>query len=258
MTLRLSTGTRNALASGIGFGALFNKGSINIYTGTQPTNADAAATGTLLGVVTLGGGALTQEVQAAGSLTLSGGGGSVDTVTVNGFNIIPNTPVPYNGSVNQTALDLAAAINRAGYYLASATGSSGVVTLKALPGTGAVHNTYAVSATSTTLSVGTFVAMSGGVNPVNGLLFTDAANGAVTKMGSWSFTGLSVSTQTAGWFRLQGSTVDAGGLATAAPWPARVDGSVGTSGADLLLSNISIALGQVTTVDTFSLTVPAQ
>lgn len=55
MTVRLSTGLRTALAGDTGFGATFDKGVIYIYSGPQPLTADAAVTGTLLGIVTTGG-----------------------------------------------------------------------------------------------------------------------------------------------------------------------------------------------------------
>ena len=73
MTIRLSTGLRNALAQGLGFAGAFNRCSINIYSGTQPVSADAAVTGTLLGTVTASSGALTQETRASGTVTLTGG-----------------------------------------------------------------------------------------------------------------------------------------------------------------------------------------
>ena len=64
MALRLSTGTRNALAgtSGTGDGSLrdvFNAGVIAIYTGAQPATADDAETGTLLGYITVNSAAFT-------------------------------------------------------------------------------------------------------------------------------------------------------------------------------------------------------
>ena len=42
MTIRFSTGTRNGIAQGLGFGGLFNRGSIKIYSGAQPASGDAA------------------------------------------------------------------------------------------------------------------------------------------------------------------------------------------------------------------------
>ena len=59
MTIRLSTGLRNNLAGTTGFAATFANGIIEIRTGSQPVSADNAATGTLLGTVTLASGAFT-------------------------------------------------------------------------------------------------------------------------------------------------------------------------------------------------------
>ena len=87
----------------------------------------------------------------------------------------------------------------------------------------------------------------------NGLTFGTAANGAVAKSGVWSFNGIAAGT--AGWFRLRGNAADNGSLSTTL---SRTDGSIATSGADLNLSNISVAVGAPNTVDTFTFTFPAQ
>jgi len=149
--LRLSTGLRTNLAGSTGFAATFANGVIEIRSGTQPASADSAATGTLLGTVTLASGAFT-------------------------------------------------------------------------PG-----------------------------SPTNGLTFAAAANGAVSKSGTWSFVGIAAGT--AGWFRLKGNGVDEGGASTTLP---RLDGSIAVSGADMNLSNIAIAIGAPTTIDSFTWTQPAQ
>ena len=151
MTIRLSTGTRNALCSTAGFSSIFANGIIEVRTGAQPASADAAATGTLLGTITLNSGA--------------------------------------------------------------------------------------------------FVAGS----PTNGLTFAAAENGAVSKSGVWSFSGIAAGT--AGWFRLKGNALDNDAPSTTLP---RLDGSIATSGADMALSNISIAIGAPTTIDTFVWAQPAQ
>lgn len=151
MTIRFSTALRTALAGSTGFAACFEKGVIEIYSGAQPTTADAAVTGTLLGTMT----------QASGAFT---------------------------------------------------------------PG-----------------------------SPDNGLTFAAAANGAVSKSGIWSFVGIAAGT--AGWFRLKANAVDGGALSTTA---VRMDGSCATSGADLNISNIVIAVGAPSTCDSFVYTQPAQ
>lgn len=87
----------------------------------------------------------------------------------------------------------------------------------------------------------------------NGLTFAAAAAGAVAKSGVWSFVGIAAGT--AGWFRLKANAVDAGTLSTVLP---RMDGSCATSGADMSISNITVAVGAPNTCDTFVYTQPAQ
>lgn len=57
MTLRLSTKLRTNLAGSTGFAATFANGVIDVYSGSQPANADLAPTGTKLGRFTLSSGA---------------------------------------------------------------------------------------------------------------------------------------------------------------------------------------------------------
>jgi hypothetical protein len=104
--------------------------------------------------------------------------------------------------------------------------------------------------------LGTVTLASGAFTPgtaTNGLTFAAAANGAVAKSGVWSFNG--VAAGTAGWFRLKANAADAGAISTVLP---RLDGSVAVSGADLNLSNITVAIGAPNTIDSFTYTQPAQ
>ena len=252
MTLRFSTGLRNNLAGNKGFASTFAKGSILIYSGTQPATADSAVTGTLLGTVTLASGVLTQETRASQTITIAGSAGSINTVTVSTLNIIPGGAVPWNTSTTQTASDLCDAINRDGLF--DATVSGAVVTVLAPRGAGTTYNTlvFATTVTTLTATVGAGT-ITGGVAAVNGLTFAAPVGGTVSKSGIWSFNGAAVGT--AGWFRLIASSSDAGGSSTVLE---RMDGSVAVSGADMNLSNISVAIGALNTIDTFAYTQPAQ
>jgi hypothetical protein len=55
MTINCSTFFRTQLLSGIGFAGNMNGGAIAVYAGGQPTNADQAAQGLLLGYITVEG-----------------------------------------------------------------------------------------------------------------------------------------------------------------------------------------------------------
>lgn len=256
MAARLSTGARNLLTQAMGFGAIFNRGTIRIYSGSQPANGDAAVTGTHLGTISVASGAVTKETRATGSIELTGGSsGSVNTVTVGGLNIIPDGAVAFNTSLNQTASDLCDAINRNGIMMASVSGA--VVTLKGRYGTGVT--TAAVSATLTTITASYVNMGSGvaGVAPVNGLILASPSAGVIAKPSDhvWSFAGIAAGT--AGWARFYSSDGgDSGGLLSGAPWYARLDGSCGVGSGDFQMSTIAITAGLPVTMDTFSWTQP--
>jgi hypothetical protein len=78
MTIRLSTGLRNALVgTGGGLATVFANGIIEIYSGAQPASADAAPTGTLLGTVTTNAGAFTPGVATNGLTWAAAANGTV-------------------------------------------------------------------------------------------------------------------------------------------------------------------------------------
>jgi len=86
MTVRLSTALRTNLAGATGFAATFANGIIEIRSGTQPASADAAATGTLLGTVTLASGAFTPGSPASGLTFATAADGAVSKSGVWSFN----------------------------------------------------------------------------------------------------------------------------------------------------------------------------
>ncbi len=87
----------------------------------------------------------------------------------------------------------------------------------------------------------------------NGLEFGAAASGAISKAVAETWQDLGIAAGTAGWFRFCANPTDAGGASTSLP---RIDGSIGTSGADLNMSSTSIVVGSTYTIDTFTLTMP--
>ena len=87
----------------------------------------------------------------------------------------------------------------------------------------------------------------------NGLSFGDAADGAISKATAEVWQGLGIAAGTAGWFRFCANETDAGNASTSLP---RIDGSVGTSNADLNMTTTTITVGATYTVDSFTLTLP--
>ena len=259
MALRLSAGLRNFLNEGGSLKQAFAGGELQVYTGTQPTLATDAASGTLLCTYTVSSGARTKEVLATGGLTIAGSSGSIDTFTVNSIEIMGSS-TPYNTSLTQTAVDICRKINNnPKNQLFVASSLVDVITLTAKPGLGSLCNGWAVTGTGSTMTVGTLVNIGSGVSgvsQVNGLKFGDSAAGALTKDPDQTWSGVAANTGTAGWFRLV-SAVNDPGAADSAELYIRLDGNIATSGANLNLSSTTITASATQTISTFTLTEPA-
>ena len=258
MALRYSIGARAFVMGQGSFKSAFQNGRIEIYTGSQPTSADAAVTGTLLCTVTAASGARTAEVSATGTVTLTGGAsGSVNTLTVNSVEIM-GAAVAFNTSLTQTAADMVTQINNNlsnVEYVASSVGA--VVTITAIPGTGTNPNGFVVASTVTTITK-TDVNMSGGVAAVNGLAYGKAGAataGMISKLVTQVWSGVNGNTGTAGWYRAYGSVADAGGL-DATGLTIREDGAIATSGAELNMSSTALTATATTTLSQWDRTLP--
>ncbi len=257
MALRLSTGLRNFLNEGGSLKQAFQNGSILLYTGSQPADANTAVSGTLLNTYTNASGALTVETKATGSVVLTGGGaGSLDTLTVNSLEIM-GSATAFNTSLAQTATDVCTKINNNPknlLFLAS-NGGSATITITAKPGLGSLPNGWVVASTATTITK-TDNNMASGVTAVNGLLFGDSAAGVLVKDPAQTWSGVAGNSGTAGWFRLRGSVTDPGTTDSSELY-IRLDGNVASSGANLNLSSTTITAAATQTISTFSLTEPA-
>lgn len=250
MSVRQSTGLRNAMCGYIGFAGAFKNGEIRIYSGTQPASADASATGTLLGVVTIGASARVPELLPVATITLAGTAGAVEAVKIAGLDIIPKRVI-YDTSISDLATALAASINAVG--VCSAVASGAVVTVAARAGTGALWSGAVLSATATSLTATVSGTMAGGQSADNGLVMSMPVGGVVSKPAGdyWRFDGLTDGT--AGWFRFVGNPDDTGGSSTVL---ARLDGSIGATG-DMVLASTAITSGAPNTIDSFTYTIPA-
>ncbi|WP_029459687.1 hypothetical protein [Solidesulfovibrio alcoholivorans] len=100
-----------------------------------------------------------------------------------------------------------------------------------------------------TVSSGTFSPGTG----ENGLNFDDPVDGACAKAAAEVWSGVASATGTAGWFRFYATDRTTGADTT----HARFDGSVSTSGAQLNMSSTAITAGATTTIDSFTVTMPA-
>lgn len=133
MALRLSTGLRQALLGTQDFQTEFNLSFINIYSGSQPSSADDAATGTLLATIYSNGVSIgvTFDAPVAGAIskaaaeTWSGTAGA--SGTAGWFRLYEATDVPSSSSTVNSRIDGNIATSGANMNMSNTFIASGAV-----------------------------------------------------------------------------------------------------------------------------------
>lgn len=227
MTVRLSSNLRRFLAGSGSLKQALTNAEIRVYTGAQPASADAAPTGSLLVTYTAAAAARVAEAQAIGTVTLAGAAGSVNTLTIGGVAAIA-AAVPFTTDLATTAGLLATAINEfqsSEEFFAVAAGA--VVSIYALPGTGATPNAKAIATTVTTMTA-TPANFAGGTAGSNGLTWGAASTaGVLPRLATQTASGVGVAGGNGGWFRIVSGAADPNTASPAHPFVFRVDGSIG-------------------------------
>lgn len=261
MALRISTGLRDFMLEAGSLKRALKGGRLQIYSGSQPTSANDTPNGTLLLSITEASGANTAEVLSQGSVALNTGTTftTFDSLTVDGINIM-SAVIAWDTDLDTSLQAVVDNINdniSTPDYTASYSAGADKITITALPNTGTSPNGFVVASTSTggdatwtDVNMGTETA---GVASVNGLDLGDAASGQLVK-GDAVWSGVAGSTGTAGWYRFEGSVDDDDSSSTDL---IRLDGNIGTTGADLNVSSTTITLGATTTIDTYNVAIPA-
>lgn len=247
-----STGLINFVADRGSWQQATANGRLKIIDGAMPTTADAAQSGTVLAVVTKSGGAFTAEVRAAGSVKVTGGSASSDTIRVLSAGIPVSEVIPWTTSHAATAALIAASINTytAGtrLYAVVDSGDATKVNIFAPVGTGANYNGIAVTTTLGGAATTTLVNFSGGVTCVNGLSFVGppTAGKLLAAVGEvWN--GTNLATGTARYARWEADPADDGLVTTTFR---RIQGSIATSGGDFNLSSTSLVKDATVTITT--------
>ena len=87
----------------------------------------------------------------------------------------------------------------------------------------------------------------------NGVNFGEVVAGVLAKEAGEVWSGVGLAAGTAGWCRIYDNAYTLGNSET----EVRIDGAVATSGAQLNMTNTSVAVGGTTTIDSVALTLPA-
>jgi hypothetical protein len=80
-----------------------------------------------------------------------------------------------------------------------------------------------------------------------------ASSGSLSKTAAETLQATGLAAGTAGWFRIRLS----GDLGTTNTTDKRIDGSIAKSGSDMDMANLSVTVGQIRTLDSLTITLPA-
>lgn len=257
---KFSTGFRNALLDGTDITDMFDGGQLDIYSGTQPTDADTTeGAGTLLATLDLPDGSTNQVTNGTFASdtdwtkgtgwTISGGTGSSDGTQSADSDL---TQTPSTALVENTEYNVTFTVSgySAGNVCAVVGGTEG--TDRAANGTFTEVISAGSGADIDFRADADFIGSIDDVTVVINSIDENAASGAISKNGAWEEAS-AIAAGTAAWFRLRESG-DGGGASTTA---IRIDGDVATSGADLNITSTTIAIGDSITVDTGSISITA-
>lgn len=263
MALYWSTGLRQFIAQHGSYKRALQGGVMIIYSGTVPTSADAVAGSytTQLLRITLSSGAYTAETQASASVTLSGSGGSLDTLTVGksgetAVDILGGA-VAWDTDLSTTAANAVAQIqthlSNPEYEVSS---SGAVITVKSLMGSGTAQNGFILSCTTSGgLLEDAPQTFAGGISAVNGLNYLYGIDGVLTKAGPWS--GVIANTGTASYWRIYGPLGNEWNGPYASTTAIRVQGTCGMGASyDYNMESTSMVAGITHIIETFNLEVP--
>jgi hypothetical protein len=258
---KFSTGFRNALLNGTDLTSIFDGGTIDVYSGTKPADADTTeGAGTLLAQFSL----------PSGAEMVTNGGFAADTDWTKGTGWTIAAGVASSDGSQSANSDLSQAITAlqgVEYEVVYTVSGYSAGNVRAVVGSTAGTNRAANGTYTETIVAGVsgeiairadldFVGNIDNVSVKRHAFKAAAASGAlalnIDTAGVLTDSSAN-NTGTAAWFRMRESG-DGGGASSTAK---RIDGSVGTATADMIIDSTSISSGDVVTVDSFTLTITA-
>jgi len=258
MAERLSTGLRNWLLAYGSVREALKDSQMKIYSGAAPASADDPVTGVLLAIVTKASGAVSageRSTYNTWKLVLDGDHGEGDTCKItinhngNGAVAYTYTNTPDAGDADAVRLKVVEMINDVGFLRAIPADSADneiYVTCR-VPGDVVViaDNTGTITVTPTETDEEA---------RADTLWFDETPSSGALSKSSDTWSGLVLVSGVAGYFRLVTSDDDG----TSSSTQLRLQGAVSTSGAELNLSSTSLVSGTTLTIDTFSISLPAE
>jgi hypothetical protein len=243
MAIRLSTGLRNGTASA-------NSYPKNLYTALTIAFEDGTGTGGTDRITDSANGFVTAGFVAGDYITVAGStsnnvsGVKVSAATA-GYLEIPAGSLSAEVAGDQVIVGAGAGGGSLDEML-----RDGVI--EVYTGTQPATADLAESGTKLlriTISSGAFTPGS----PTNGLNLATAVAGVTSKESGETWSGVGLAAGTAGWFRYYSNAYVTGASTTAK----RFDGVCGVGTGELRMSSLSVAVGATTTVDSGTITVPA-
>jgi hypothetical protein len=232
---------------------MFADAKIRVFSGNAPADADQAESGTLLCQLTLGAStsyAKAVAKQAYISITGTPSSGNIVRARINGTTYTTTLATATAVSKRTAARAVAEVVDLALPIIAAAAASTatdgGVVLKSSVRGQAftCALGTCTITATITTSTVsnsrGTFLQLG------------PTASGIVSKISTETWSGVNVATGVAGYFRI----VQPGDDGTLSYTQPRVQGSIGTTGADWNMDSVQFTIGATTTVNTGSIQLP--
>jgi hypothetical protein len=265
MSERLGIVIRNLLLDKIR--EVLKDGVMKIYSGAAPATADMAVTGVELAVISVAGGTVSTDEFAIPSrwlVTIPGAhvaGTYAVTINVDSVNYTCtfNANVAADHDDNDTiANGLARAINKdCPQVFAIGAGDETTPVSSNIYIQAKIGNLHVgIIDGGGTITITTLTELLPAHAAVDTLQFAKSSAGAMSKSTAvWSDT--VIVSGVAGYFRIVTSHDD-GTLDTATLDQPRLQGTISTSGAELNLSNTSLVAGTTLTIDTYSVSLPAE
>jgi len=261
MAEKFSKALLNEMLGGNPFRKVMADCVMRIYSGTAPATADLPE-GTLLCTISKASGAVTPgEVSTAKQATINitaGTTGQTVIAAVNGTDYTYTIPAGETGDLKAISLSVAKMLDAIDAIEAIANGGAAdghVYVRSRVPG-----NTFTIAkGGGGGGGTATWTLSDDVVTNVRSdcLQFDAPADGVISKPAADVWSGVNGAAGTATHFRIVKSDDDGTDDTTDKERP-RAQGAISTSGAELNLSSVNLAAGATTTLDSFSLTLPAQ